>query len=118
VTPLALGQTVGLDQRCVLDVLADSPVGPTVRAKRANIEARRYPLSFKLSLAAKDMGQVSRSTPTMRARPSIPPRPSGDGWTSGGAWRGRPGLLGRRRHHPRAAGAGHERACWSVPALP
>lgn len=52
---LALGQAVGLDQRCVLDVLADSPVGPTVRAKRANVEAGRYPPSFKLSLAAKDM---------------------------------------------------------------
>jgi 3-hydroxyisobutyrate dehydrogenase len=52
---LALGQALGLDQRCVLDMLADSPVGPTVRAKRANIEAGRYPPSFKLSLAAKDM---------------------------------------------------------------
>ena len=52
---LALGRALGLDQRCVLDVLADSPVGPTVRAKRANIEAGRYPPSFKLSLAAKDM---------------------------------------------------------------
>ena len=52
---LALGQALGLDQRSVLDVLADSPVGPTVRPKRANIEAGRYPPSFKLSLAAKDM---------------------------------------------------------------
>ena len=52
---LALGQALGLDQRSVLDVLADSPVGPTVRAKRADIAAGRYPPSFKLSLAAKDM---------------------------------------------------------------
>jgi len=52
---LALGEALGLDQRCILDALADSPVGPTVRAKRANIEAGRYPPSFKLSLAAKDM---------------------------------------------------------------
>jgi 3-hydroxyisobutyrate dehydrogenase-like beta-hydroxyacid dehydrogenase len=52
---LALGQALGLDQRSVLDMLADSPVGPTVRAKRANIETGRYPPSFKLSLAAKDM---------------------------------------------------------------
>jgi 3-hydroxyisobutyrate dehydrogenase len=51
---LALGQALGLDQRSVLDVLVDSPIGPTVRAKRANIEAGRYPPSFKLSLAAKD----------------------------------------------------------------
>jgi 3-hydroxyisobutyrate dehydrogenase len=52
---LALGQALGLDQSCVLEVLADSPVGSTVRAKRANIEMGRYPPSFKLSLAAKDM---------------------------------------------------------------
>lgn len=52
---LALGQALGLDQRSVLDVLADSPVGPTVRPKRANIEAGRYTPSFKLSLADKDM---------------------------------------------------------------
>jgi 3-hydroxyisobutyrate dehydrogenase-like beta-hydroxyacid dehydrogenase len=52
---LALGRTLGLDQGSVLDVLADSPVGPTVRAKRANVEAGRYPPNFKLSLAAKDM---------------------------------------------------------------
>jgi 3-hydroxyisobutyrate dehydrogenase len=52
---LALGRTFGLDQGSVLDVLADSPVGPTVRAKRANVEAGHYPPNFKLSLAAKDM---------------------------------------------------------------
>ncbi|MDT4939491.1 MAG: 3-hydroxyisobutyrate dehydrogenase [Pseudonocardiales bacterium] len=52
---LALGQALGLDERVVLDVLADSPIGPTVRAKRANIEAGRYPPAFKLSLADKDM---------------------------------------------------------------
>jgi 3-hydroxyisobutyrate dehydrogenase-like beta-hydroxyacid dehydrogenase len=52
---LALGRTWGLDQGSVLDTLADSPVGSTVRAKRANVEAGRYPPNFKLSLAAKDM---------------------------------------------------------------
>jgi 3-hydroxyisobutyrate dehydrogenase-like beta-hydroxyacid dehydrogenase len=52
---LALGRTLGLDQGPVLDVLADSPVGSTVRAKRTNVEAGRYPPNFKLSLAAKDM---------------------------------------------------------------
>ncbi|MDT5237323.1 MAG: 3-hydroxyisobutyrate dehydrogenase [Mycobacterium sp.] len=52
---LALGRTLGLDQGSVLDILTDSPVGSTVRAKRANVEAGRYPPSFKLSLAAKDM---------------------------------------------------------------
>jgi 3-hydroxyisobutyrate dehydrogenase-like beta-hydroxyacid dehydrogenase len=52
---LALGKALGLEQRSILDVLADSPVGPTVRAKRANVEAHHFPASFKLSLADKDM---------------------------------------------------------------
>ncbi|MDX6244924.1 MAG: 3-hydroxyisobutyrate dehydrogenase [Frankiales bacterium] len=52
---LALGRALGLDQGSVLDILADSPVAATVRAKRANVEAGRYPPTFKLSLAAKDM---------------------------------------------------------------
>jgi 3-hydroxyisobutyrate dehydrogenase len=52
---LALGRALKLDQGSMLDVLADSPVGSTVRAKRANVEAGRYPPNFKLSLAAKDM---------------------------------------------------------------
>jgi 3-hydroxyisobutyrate dehydrogenase-like beta-hydroxyacid dehydrogenase len=52
---LALGEVLGLDQASVLDVLADSPVGSTERAKRANVETGHYPPSFKLSLAAKDM---------------------------------------------------------------
>jgi 3-hydroxyisobutyrate dehydrogenase len=52
---LALGRELGLDQSTVLDILADSPVGAAVRGKRSNIEAGRYPPSFKLSLAAKDM---------------------------------------------------------------
>jgi 3-hydroxyisobutyrate dehydrogenase len=52
---LALGQALGLRQGAVLDVLMDSPVGSTVRAKRTNVETGRFPPSFKLSLAAKDM---------------------------------------------------------------
>jgi 3-hydroxyisobutyrate dehydrogenase-like beta-hydroxyacid dehydrogenase len=52
---LALGHALGLDQNTLLDTLLDSPIGATVRAKRANIEAGRYPPNFKLSLAAKDM---------------------------------------------------------------
>jgi 3-hydroxyisobutyrate dehydrogenase-like beta-hydroxyacid dehydrogenase len=52
---LALGRALGLEQASMLDVLADSPVGATERAKRANVETRHYPPSFKLSLAAKDM---------------------------------------------------------------
>jgi 3-hydroxyisobutyrate dehydrogenase-like beta-hydroxyacid dehydrogenase len=52
---LALGRALGLDGSTMLDVLADSSVGPTVRAKRASIEIGHYSPSFKLSLAAKDM---------------------------------------------------------------
>jgi 3-hydroxyisobutyrate dehydrogenase-like beta-hydroxyacid dehydrogenase len=52
---LALSDVLGLDRTSVLDMLADSPIGSTVRAKRANVEAGRYPPNFKLSLAAKDM---------------------------------------------------------------
>jgi 3-hydroxyisobutyrate dehydrogenase-like beta-hydroxyacid dehydrogenase len=52
---LALGRALGLDQGPVLDVLADSPVGSTLRAKRRNLETGHYPPNFMLSLAAKDM---------------------------------------------------------------
>ena len=56
---LALGRALGLDQTSMLDVLADSPVGPTVRAKRANVETGHYPGNFALWLAAKDMRLAS-----------------------------------------------------------
>jgi 3-hydroxyisobutyrate dehydrogenase-like beta-hydroxyacid dehydrogenase len=36
---LALGQSLGLERTTVLDVLEDSPIGPTVRAKRSNVES-------------------------------------------------------------------------------
>jgi 3-hydroxyisobutyrate dehydrogenase-like beta-hydroxyacid dehydrogenase len=58
---LSLGEIFGLDRSVVLDVLADSPVGPTARAKRANIESDSYPPSFKLSLALKDMWLVTEA---------------------------------------------------------
>jgi len=58
---LSLGEIFGLDHAVVLDVLADSPVGPTARAKRANIESDTYPPSFKLSLALKDMRLVTEA---------------------------------------------------------
>lgn len=56
---LALGRALGLDQTSMLDVLTDSPVGPTVRAKRANVETGHYPGNFALWLAAKDMRLAS-----------------------------------------------------------
>jgi 3-hydroxyisobutyrate dehydrogenase-like beta-hydroxyacid dehydrogenase len=58
---LSVGEIFGLDHTVVLDVLADSPVGPTARAKRANIESGTYPPSFKLSLARKDMRLVTEA---------------------------------------------------------
>jgi 3-hydroxyisobutyrate dehydrogenase-like beta-hydroxyacid dehydrogenase len=56
---LALGDTLGLDRSVLLDVLVDSPVGSTVRAKRANVESGHYPPNFKLSLALKDLRLVN-----------------------------------------------------------
>ena len=58
---LALATSLGLDRTAVLDVLAESPIGPSVRAKRANVETSRYPPSFKLRHAAKDMRLVAEA---------------------------------------------------------
>jgi 3-hydroxyisobutyrate dehydrogenase-like beta-hydroxyacid dehydrogenase len=55
---LALGDALGLDRSTLLDVLAETPIGATVRAKRANVEAGDYPPSFKLGLALKDLRLV------------------------------------------------------------
>jgi hypothetical protein len=45
-----VGEIFRLDHTVVLDVLADSPVGPTARAKRANIESGTY-LDFSAVVA-------------------------------------------------------------------
>jgi len=58
---LALARSLGLDRGDVLDVLARSPIGPTVAAKRAMVEANHYPPSFKLRHAAKDMRLVAEA---------------------------------------------------------
>ena len=58
---LALATSLSLDRTVVLDVLAESPIGPSVRAKRANVEASRYPPSFKLRHATKDMQLVTEA---------------------------------------------------------
>ena len=58
---LALATSLDLDRTAVLDVLAESPIGPSVRAKRANVEANRYPPSFQLRHAAKDMRLVAEA---------------------------------------------------------
>jgi 3-hydroxyisobutyrate dehydrogenase len=52
---LALGDRLDLDRATLLDVLADSPIGATVRSKRVNIESGEYPPSFKLRHALKDL---------------------------------------------------------------
>lgn len=57
---LALADGLGLDEGAVLDVLAESPIGVTVRSKRGNVESGRYaPPNFKLALAVKDLGLVT-----------------------------------------------------------
>lgn len=56
---LALADALGLEEHAVLDVLAESPIGATVRSKRELIERGEYPANFKLALAAKDLGLVS-----------------------------------------------------------
>jgi 3-hydroxyisobutyrate dehydrogenase-like beta-hydroxyacid dehydrogenase len=56
---LALGDALGLDRSPLLDVLAESPIGSTVRAKRANVESGTWPPNFKLSLALKDLRLVN-----------------------------------------------------------
>jgi 3-hydroxyisobutyrate dehydrogenase-like beta-hydroxyacid dehydrogenase len=58
---LLLGDTHGLDRPALLDILADSPIGTTVRGKRANIESGAYPPSFKLHLALKDLRLVTEN---------------------------------------------------------
>ncbi len=58
---LALGDALGLDRSALLDVLADSPIGTTVRAKRAGVESGSYPPNFKLSLALKDLRLVDQT---------------------------------------------------------
>jgi 3-hydroxyisobutyrate dehydrogenase-like beta-hydroxyacid dehydrogenase len=51
---LALADGLGLSEDAVLDVLADSAIGVTVRSKRPLIESGEYRPNFKLHLALKD----------------------------------------------------------------
>jgi 3-hydroxyisobutyrate dehydrogenase-like beta-hydroxyacid dehydrogenase len=55
---LALGGDLALPRGMLLDVLAESPIGPIVKGKRALVEANRYPPSFKLRHAEKDLRLV------------------------------------------------------------
>jgi 3-hydroxyisobutyrate dehydrogenase-like beta-hydroxyacid dehydrogenase len=56
---LALGEVLGLDRSVLLDVLSETPIGTTVKGKRANVESGSYPANFKLALALKDMRLVA-----------------------------------------------------------
>jgi 3-hydroxyisobutyrate dehydrogenase-like beta-hydroxyacid dehydrogenase len=56
---LALADSLELDERMTLDVLADSVVGAGVTRARPSIESGAYPPRFKLSLARKDLGLVT-----------------------------------------------------------
>jgi 3-hydroxyisobutyrate dehydrogenase-like beta-hydroxyacid dehydrogenase len=58
---LALGDALDLDGGLVLDTLADSPIGPIVKAKRGNVESGDFTPSFKLRHAAKDLRLVTEA---------------------------------------------------------
>lgn len=56
---LALGGALALPRETVLDVLSESPIGPAVAAKRAEIESGDYEPAFALRLADKDLRLVT-----------------------------------------------------------
>ncbi|MEA2325413.1 MAG: hypothetical protein QOE68_372 [Thermoanaerobaculia bacterium] len=58
---LALGDSLELKRDLVLDALATSPIGPIVKAKRANVESGDFTPSFKLRHAAKDLRLVTEA---------------------------------------------------------
>jgi 3-hydroxyisobutyrate dehydrogenase-like beta-hydroxyacid dehydrogenase len=58
---LALADALDLPEDVVLDVLAESPIGITVRSKRSRIESEEYAPSFKLALAVKDVRLVAEA---------------------------------------------------------
>ena len=58
---LSLGESLELERGLLLDVLADSPIGPIVKAKRANVESGQFAPSFKLRHAAKDLRLVTEA---------------------------------------------------------
>jgi 3-hydroxyisobutyrate dehydrogenase len=63
---LALGDALDLKSNLVLDALADSPIGPMVKAKRANVESEDFTPSFKLRHAAKDLRLVTEAAAARR----------------------------------------------------
>jgi 3-hydroxyisobutyrate dehydrogenase-like beta-hydroxyacid dehydrogenase len=55
---MKLGDALGLDQSAVLDVLAESSIGVTVKGKRERVVSGVYEPSFTLAMALKDSGLV------------------------------------------------------------
>ena len=68
---LALADALDLPEDAVLDVLADSPIGVTVKNKRRFIDSGSYPPNFKLRLAAKDMRLVTETAERRGLRPRV-----------------------------------------------
>ena len=93
---LALGASLALPEEMVLDVLSDSPIGPAVAAKRANIESGSYEPAFALRLAEKDLKLVTDTAAPRRPRPQSGARDSGVARGGVSARRRRPRLLRRR----------------------
>ena len=58
---LFLGESLEIKRDMLLDALADSPIGPIVKAKRANVESDDFSPSFKLRHAAKDLRLVTET---------------------------------------------------------
>src|SRR5260370_7895232 len=68
---LALGDALDLEPGLVLDALADSPIGPIVKANRASVESGDFTPSFKLPHPAKEPSPLPRPP----SAPPPPPRP-------------------------------------------
>jgi 3-hydroxyisobutyrate dehydrogenase-like beta-hydroxyacid dehydrogenase len=58
---LSLGESLDLERDMLLDALTDSPIGPIVKAKRANVVAGDFAPSFKLRHALKDLRLVTEA---------------------------------------------------------
>ena len=97
---LTLADAFALDQSAVLDILAESPIGVTVKSKRDIIESGSFPPNFKLSLAVKDLRLVTGTA--AERRPAAPPGHGRPGLVRAGrlAGPGPPRLLGRHRPGP------------------
>ena len=65
----------------LLDALADSPIGPIVGAKRANVESDQFAPNFKLRHAAKDLRLARWSRSRQGPRAANRPGRIAPGWT-------------------------------------